>query len=156
MSCPADDDAKDETRLYSSPGEALKKVSSEYEYWSGKLTESSVQMSYSLIAANWIVFGSVNGVLNSLGAKLSLLMVFIGLAANVIGAWLLSESLRKRVEYGESNSVRWKTEYTNSDNKRVAWPFTNFMELTGKWMRRVKAISILVSAICLIVASVLK
>src|ERR1700682_3212706 len=107
---PKKTDAAEDDRLYKSPGEALKKVSSEFEHWSGKLTESSLQMCYALIGANWAVFGSLQGILKNRWPKLSLLMVIIALATNIIGAWLLSESLRKRVEYGEANSGRWKKE----------------------------------------------
>ena len=49
--------------------EALKKVTSEFEYWSGKLTETSMQMCYALIGANWVVFGWLNGILNNVWAK---------------------------------------------------------------------------------------
>lgn len=63
---------KSDAALYASPAEALKKVSTEYEYWSGKLTETSLQMCYALIAANWVVFGSMNGSLSNIWTKLSL------------------------------------------------------------------------------------
>lgn len=59
-------DKKNETTLYKDPAQALQTVSSEYAYWSGKLTETSSQLSYALIAANWVVFGSLNGILHSL------------------------------------------------------------------------------------------
>jgi hypothetical protein len=68
-------DAPAKSRLYATPEEALKKVSSEFEYWTGRLTETSLQMCYALIAANWLVFGSVRGILGNLCATLSLLMV---------------------------------------------------------------------------------
>lgn len=144
---------KDETTLYKNPAEALKKVSSEFEYWSGKLTETSLQMSYALIAANWIVFGSLNGILASTWAKVSLLMVIVGLAVNVIGAWRLSESLRNRVGYGEADSERWAAEFKKAMGKRVPWPFTESIESTGKWMRRIKAISVLVAGLLLIIGA---
>src|SRR5689334_22277255 len=101
------DNTHPDSRLYESPTEALKKVCSEYEYWSGKLTETSLQMCYAVIASNWVVFGSVNGILGNMWAKLSLLMVILALATNIIGAWLLSEQLRTRVEYGEADGLRW-------------------------------------------------
>jgi hypothetical protein len=80
------------TGLYAASEEALQKVSGEFEYWTGKLTETSLQMCYALIGANWVVFGSVNGILHSGWAKWSLVMVLLALASNVVGAWILSEN----------------------------------------------------------------
>jgi len=51
--------------LFESPADAQKSVSGAYDYWSGNLTASSLQMNYALIGANWIIFGSVNGILGS-------------------------------------------------------------------------------------------
>jgi hypothetical protein len=122
--------------LYDSPKEGLKKVSSEFEYWSGELTETSLQMCYALTEANWVVFGSVNGILHSSRAKASLILVLLALASNVIGAWMLSELLRKRVAYGEGRSDEWETEYKEVAGKDVAWPLRDEIQNTGKYMRR--------------------
>jgi hypothetical protein len=142
--------------LYASPEDALKKVSSEFEYWSGKLTETSLQMCYALIGANWVIFGSVNGILHSSLAKWSLVLVLFALGSNVIGAWMLSESLRRQIAYGEKDSTRWATEYQNAKGKDVAWPFTDRIQNTGKFMRWIKAAFTLASGICLIVGAILK
>jgi hypothetical protein len=139
-----------------SPAEALKKVCSEYEYWSGKLTETSLQMCYAVIAANWVVFGSLNGILNSAWAKWSLLMVILALAANIVGAWLLSESLRKRVEYGESDNARRTEEFGKCSTTSSPWPFTQGIEDTGRWMRIIKAAFTLLAGTLLIVGAILK
>ena len=144
------------TGLYATPEDALKKVASEFEYWTGKLTETSLQMCYALIGANWVVFGSVNGILQSMWAKYSLVMVLLALASNVIGSWILSESLRKRIAYGVGNAVKWKEEYDESVAKDVAWPFTDQIQNTGKYMRWVKAGFTLASGFCLIVGAIWK
>ena len=144
------------TGLYSTPEDALRKVSSEFEYWTGKLTETSLQMCYALIGANWVVFGSVGGILRNNWAKSSLVMVLLALASNVIGAWVLSESLRERVAYGERNATQWTVEFQQAIGKDVAWPFTNAIQNTGKYMRWIKAGFTLVSGICLIVGAVTK
>jgi hypothetical protein len=124
-----------ENHLYSTPAEALKKVTSEFEYWSGKLTETSSQMAYALIGANWVIFGSLNGILGNSWAKWSLLFVVFALVTNLIGAWILTESLRIRVEYGESDGDRWQKEFDRFACVGSPWPFTTFMETTGKYMR---------------------
>jgi hypothetical protein len=142
--------------LYASPAEALKKVCSEYEYWSGRLTEGTLQMSYAVIAADWAVFGSINGILDNFWAKMSLLMVIFGLAANLIGAWFLSEALRKRVEYGEADSPRWNREFTQYRESACAWPFTDPIQKVGGKMRLIKATFALAGAGFLIVGAILK
>lgn len=82
------------TGIHESPRKALEKVGFYYEGWSTNLTESSTQMCYGLIGANWVVFGSVGGILNSIWAKWSLFAVILTLGCNVIGAWYMTESLR--------------------------------------------------------------
>jgi hypothetical protein len=139
-----------DTGLYLSPAEASKKVGAEYEYWSGKLTETSLQMCYAIIGANWVVFGTVNGILDNIWGKTSLLMVMIALASNIIGAWALSYLLRKRVEYTEEDSARWKKEFANSVGTRCSWPFTESIDHVGLWMRRIKAVFTLAAGACLI------
>jgi hypothetical protein len=142
--------------LYATPEEALKKLSSEFEYWSGKLTETSLQMCYALIGANWVVFGSVNGILNSRWAKSSLVMVLLALGTNVVGAWMLSESIRKRIAYGEGAPSKWATEFEMYRGKDVSWPFTDGIQNTGKYMRWIKAGFTLVSGVLLIIGAIIK
>jgi hypothetical protein len=142
--------------LYATPEEALKKVSSEFEYWSGKLTETSLQMCYALIGADWVVFGSVNGILNSGWAKSSLVMVLLALGTNVVGAWMLSESLRRRIAYGEGALSEWATEFEVYRGKDVSWPFTDEIQNTGKYMRWIKAGFTLVSGVLLIIGAIVK
>jgi hypothetical protein len=89
--------------LYDDPQEALKAVIADYQYWTGRLTDSSAQMSYAVIAANWVVFGSVPTILTSIWAKLSLLSVMLSLATSVIGTWLLCEGHKRQGERGDSN-----------------------------------------------------
>lgn len=144
------------TGVHETPQKALEKVGSEFDHWSGKLTETSLQMCYGLIGANWVIFTSVNGILLSIWAKLSLLMVMLTLAGNVIGAWWLSESLRKHFEYAESDQVRLAREFTEAAGKRVAWPFTDWHEHAGIWMRRMKGLLPILGAAFLIIGALLK
>jgi hypothetical protein len=129
--------------LYATPAEALKAVVAGFEYWSGKLTDTSVQMSYAVIAANWVAFGSLNGILKNDWSKFSILLVLVGLGANVIGTLILCESHRRRAEYGDCDAKRWATEFDQFANTRNPWPFTAGIESTAQWMRRIKAYSTL-------------
>jgi hypothetical protein len=140
--------------LYASPDDALKSVMGDYHYWSGKLTETSLQMCYGLIGANWLVFGSVQGILHSRWAELSLLMVLLALSTSVVGAWMLSEWLRARVRYGESHGKEWAKQFEESAGKPVPWPFTDRIQNTAKNMRWIKAIFTLAGGACLIVGAI--
>jgi len=50
---------------YKSSTDALKETKTAFDYWSGQVTATSLQMCYGLIAANWVVFGSVGNILHS-------------------------------------------------------------------------------------------
>ena len=142
--------------LYASPQEALKKVSSEYEYWSGKLTETSLQMCYAIIGANWAVFGTVTGISHNIWSKLSLGMVMVALGSNVVAALRLSEALKKQMDYGEGNTDEWAYQYERSVGKNVAWPFTDAIQNMGKNMRFVKGGFAIAGAIFFLIGAALK
>lgn len=147
-------DGKKRPLLYGSAGEALQTVNSEYSYWTGRLTEASTQMCYAVIGADWVVFGSVNGILNNIWAKWSLSLVLVALGISILGAWRLSEALRKQVEHGESSEEGWQSEYEAYLKKRGAWPFTKEMENIGKWMRLVKAGCTIVAGAFVIIGAI--
>jgi hypothetical protein len=142
--------------LYASADEALRKVTSEFEYWSGKLTETSLQMCYAIIGANWVVFGSVNGIFGNQLAKWSIVLVLLAMGSSVLGTWIMSELMRRRIGYGEGAPEKWAKEYAASIGKDVAWPFTDAMQNLGKYMRWIKAMLTLASGICLIIGAILK
>ncbi len=150
------DRSSNAANLYASPGEALRKVAIEYEYCSGKLTETSLQMCYALIGANWAVFSSLNGVLQNSWAKWSLFMVIGALASNIVGAWFLSEFLKQRVAYGENDSSRWEREYQTARHSAGSWPFTDWIDFTGRLMRIIKATCTLIAGFLFIIGAVLK
>ena len=109
------------------------------------------QMSYAVIGANWVVFGSLNGILGNMWAKLSLFGVLLGLATNIIGAWLLSELIRGRVDYGEADSQRWQEEFGTCATVNSPWPFTHPIDGIGRWMRVIKAVFTLAAGACFII-----
>jgi hypothetical protein len=138
--------------LYQSPIEALKAVREDYHYWTGKLTETSVQLSYALIAANWAVFGSVDKILASFWSKLSITLVVVGLGFTVAAAKGMGEILRNRIEYAEADTARWQNEFTETSGKRVAWPFTDRADSLGRWMREAKTWIPLAAGVSFLVA----
>lgn len=147
----------DENRgVHETPQKALEKVGSEFEYWSGKLTETSLQMCYALVAGNWLVFGSVGSILGSGWAMLSLLMVLLAMILNMVGAYIMSEWMRLRFEYAESDSDRWKEEFKEYSGERNARPFTKGIEMAGIALRVIKVGLPLVGGLFLIVGAMLK
>lgn len=133
-------DTPQDSGLYANPREALKAVKDDYHYWTGKLTESSFQLSLGVIAANWAVFSSVKGVLGNFWAKISLSLVLLCLAINLLTAKYMGELHRKRVEYAESSLDRWRKEFSETlGGQGVPWPFTEKIENLGWLTRELKA-----------------
>jgi hypothetical protein len=140
--------------VHENPRKALEKVGFYFEGWTTKLTETSLQMCYALIGANWVVFGSVGKILQSNYAKASLLFVMLTLGINVVGAWFMSESLRRRFEWAEGHDTEWNTEFNAAKGQRVAFPFTEMQESLPFWLRQVKASFPLISAVLLIIGAI--
>jgi hypothetical protein len=142
--------------LFESAKEALDKVQDTYDYWSGKLTDITLQISFALIGANWAIFNSVNGILGSYWSKASMVCVLLALVSNVIAALALSEMSNARVGYAEENLVRWEKEFKENTGKKVAWPFTDRINFVGTLMRFVRTALIVLGGVFLIVGAVLK
>jgi hypothetical protein len=123
---------------YATSADALRAVGGEFNHWSEKLTDTSFQLSIALIAANWTVFGSVARVLENNWAKGSLFLVLLGLGVSLIGAKWMSEAHRRLYERAEGNLIQWEADFRNSIGKRVAWPFTDTIELWGRVLRECK------------------
>jgi len=139
--------------IYETPIAALKDVCSAYNDWSKGLTDTSLQMCLGLVAANWLVFGSVNGILHNRWAMVSLFLVLLALACNLLGNYLMSEWFRIRVEYAENDLARWEQEHGKYSGIRHPWPYTQSIECTTKVLRFVKMILPLASGLLLILAA---
>ena len=124
--------------LYQSPNEALKAVRDDYLYWTENLTGTSLPLSYAVLAANWAVFGSVDGILTSPWSKVSVALVVVGLGLSVCGAKCMGELHRLRIDNAESDSSRWESEFKETSGKRDPWPFTKAIERLGRAMREAK------------------
>ena len=124
---------------YQSSAEGYKKVTDAYEYWTGKLTDTSMQLSYGVIAANWTVFGSANQVLHNRYSKWSLALVLFSLGVNLFGSWLLGELNHARAVGAEKRSSEWNVEWERYKNQtNPLWPFTRSIKAIALIMRQIK------------------
>jgi hypothetical protein len=134
----------------------LKAVREDYLYWTGKLTETSLQLAYAVLAANWAVFGSVDKILTNFWSKLSVALVVVGLGLIVAGAKWMGELHQKRIDYAESDPSRWKAEYTEASGKRDPWPFTSVIERVGRVTREAKTWLPLLAGVLFLIALLLR
>lgn len=88
---------KDSTGIYASSTDALKQINEAFDYWSGQITATSLQMCYALIGANWVIFGSVGNILHSRYAIVSLLLVLLALTFNMLSAYMLARVHEEKV-----------------------------------------------------------
>ena len=124
---------------YESSAEGYKKVRDEYEYWTGRLTDTSMQLSYAVIAANWAVFGSANLVLHNRYSKWSIALALSALGVNLFGSWLLGELHRARAVGAETRSSEWNLEWERyKDQTNPLWPFTRSIIALASIMRPIK------------------
>jgi hypothetical protein len=114
--------------LYPTVADALKAVRDDYDYWTGKLTESSFALSLAIIAANWAAFPSVDTIRKHGWSKASIAAVVLNLVVNVLGAFVLGELHRRQVIYAEGNPARWEEEFESYGGWKNPWPFTACIE----------------------------
>jgi hypothetical protein len=125
--------------LDSSARDGLKDVKEDFLYWTGKLTDSSFQLSLALIGANWAAFGgSVTKVVSNTWAKTSLGLVVFGLALSLAGAKWMSELHGSRIDYADEDPERWAGECAAAARGRDPWPYTRGIERLGRCLREAK------------------
>jgi hypothetical protein len=138
--------------LYPSASDALKAVRDDYLYWTGRLTDTSLQLAFAVIAANWAVFGSQ--IFAKFWSKLSVGLVIVSLVFGLAGAKWMGELHRKRIEYAETDPSRWQAEFRDTAGKFNPWPFTRKIEWVGRRMRSAKTWLPLIAGISFLVALV--
>lgn len=138
--------------LYASPADASAAVHRDFIYWTEKLTDTSFQLSFAIIAANWATFNNVSTILTNTFAKLSMFFVLTSLALSVLGAFVMGELHRSRVDYCEDDAVRWGREFRGKLNQRDPWPFTHRIEYAGKVLRVTKTFLPLLAGILYVVS----
>jgi len=125
--------------LENSAKDGLADVKGDFLYWTGKLTDSSFQLSLALIGANWAAFGgSVNKIVGNPWAKSSLGLVVGGLALSLAGAKWMSELHGSRIDYADADPARWASDCAAAARRKDAWPYTQGIERLGRFLREAK------------------
>jgi len=128
----------EQAALAASAKEGTASVKDDYLYWTGKLTDSSFQLSLGLIGANWAAFGSVQKILSNPWAKSSLALVVASLGLSLAGAKWMSELHRRQVNYADEDPDRWLRECKAAQSRNDPWPYTAQIEDLGRWLREAK------------------
>ncbi|MEX0873920.1 MAG: hypothetical protein WD646_04295, partial [Actinomycetota bacterium] len=138
--------------LYLTPGDAHRAVQDGFNYWTGRLTDSSFHLSLAVIAANWAAFRSIDGVLAEPWAKTSIAIVLANLALNLVGAKVLGNLHLKQAKRASRDPIRWKRDADSALASDDPWPFTECIETVASAMREVKTWFPFVAGAALLVA----
>lgn len=131
----------DSPGLYQNPADAVKVLNVEYLYWTGKVTDYSLQLSLAVLVANWAVFPSVVAIQSRFFAQLSIATVLFGLLVALAGSWFMAELHSLRIKYAEANHAKWEIEFRDTQGKDHPWPFTTTIERVGSTLRFFKMLS---------------
>ncbi len=123
---------------YADPQDALRFLGKRFDSWSLALSDRSLQLSYALVAANWAVFGSQDKILDSTFAKISLGLIVLYLALNLLLTRFIVWLLRRRFAYAEDDHVRWEAEYHEAIGKNDPWPSTKAIDGTSRVLREIR------------------
>jgi len=119
------------TRAYENPAAGLRAIRHYYDHWTGTLTTRSFELSITLIAANWAVFGSVDRVLNNFWAKGSILVLVLNVLTSLAGVLAMAWLHRRRWKEAEANPDQWERQWEQAAGTNDPWPFTPAIENLG-------------------------
>jgi hypothetical protein len=138
--------------LYKTPSDAMTALTEGYKTWTRRLTETSLQLSYAVLAANWTVFGSVNNILGNFYAKASVLLVVLSLASNVVVAGWMGRQHRQLIEGAQKEAGQWQQKFKDTADKKDPFPFTAAIENAAGWLRILKVWLPLLAGVAFFVA----
>ena len=125
-------------RRFSSSGDAKKELFEGFNAWSASISTHGMHTAYAIIAANWAVYGNTQAIMENLWAKYSMGIIILFLGLNLFCTWLMSLCYWERVEYADENKKRWDSEFDKGNVIPSPWPYTEFIERLGKFMRFIK------------------
>ncbi|MEK7996138.1 MAG: hypothetical protein AAB403_20255 [Planctomycetota bacterium] len=124
--------------LYSTPAQAMTALDVAYKSWTRRLTETSLQLSYAVLAANWAVFGSVDNIVQNAFARWSVALVVITLASNVAVAGWLGRTHKALIDSAQAKPAEWAERFRETAKAKNAFPFTEEIEKTAGALRVAK------------------
>jgi hypothetical protein len=130
--------------------EAYKELDSSYNAWSEMLTKFSIEASYAIIAANWVVHGGVDKIFNNPWAKGSMVVVFAFLGLNILLTRLMIREFYNRLEYAEEDMDKWDTDYERIKNNPGSFPYTKSIANLGVFLRALKTWAPIIAAVLFI------
>jgi uncharacterized membrane protein YagU involved in acid resistance len=125
--------------LFNSPNEALKDVQGYFQGWTKALTQTSFQLSFAVIAANWAAFGSVSEIMRNPFSKLSVALIVLGMGVNLLASWHLCNSLESRIHEAEACPEKWYFEFEKAVGKSNDFPHSPKTVLLARRLRIIKA-----------------
>ncbi len=135
----APDPINTDTRsLYQTPVDATKAIQERFLYWTGKLTDTSLQLCFAVIAANWAVFRTTDDILKNCWSRASIVLVIFGMGCNLVSTFLIGNSLSERIDYAEANLPRWQNEYSQNVGKPTPWPYSEKSVMLSRIARHIR------------------
>jgi hypothetical protein len=128
----------DPRSLYQSPVDATKAIQERFLYWTGKLTDTSLQLCFAVIAANWAAFKTTDDILKNHWSRASIALVIFGMGCNLVATFLVGKSLSQRVDYAEGDLARWQNEYSQSVGKATPWPYSESSVTLSRIARHIR------------------
>lgn len=138
--------------LYESSASGFQALVDAFNYWSGLLNERSLQMLFALIAGNWVVHSTADGILSNSYAKSSLVVVFAALALDLLAAFLMSRMHLKQFMHAEQDRSGWEAKFKRTAQTLDPWPFTPGIDRLGRWTRRVRLFAPLLAGALFIIS----
>jgi len=127
-----------ESTWYESAGAGLNAVREDYQYWTGKVSDTSPQLCYAIIAANWAVYGSLQKILGNGWSKASVFVAILSLGVNLVGSKHMGDLHFKQAAYAEEDLGRWEAEYKQAKTHNDTWPYTTDIENLGRFYRELR------------------
>lgn len=141
-----------DNRRFKNVGEASKELFEGFNKWCSVLSSHSLQAAYAIIAANWVVHGNANAILDNIFAKLSMAITIGFLGLNLLGARWMTVLYKKRCEYANENKEQWEKEFEEAAQVTSSWPYTKLIENLGFWLRLLKAWAPVIAGILFILS----
>lgn len=124
--------------IYASPKDAVDAVTRYFDIHTARVAESSSQLAYATIGANWAVYGNANAIFESNLAKLSMALAVGVLVLNLIGAYLISHLLNKVRVNAESDPEKFAADWRRTKGTKDQWPFDGALDTAPKIIRGCK------------------